>query len=334
MKSLAIVCPVYREEQVIGLFHATLRTAIADLSTRYRIRIIYVVDPSPDRTGAILSDIAAAEPDVTVLMMSRRFGHQAALVAGIDHSQADAVVMLDSDLQHPPSLIPTLVAKWEEGADVVQAIRLEDERLSWLKRATSRWFYRTLLRIGSIDLPAGAADYRLISRRVAQVFRNQLGEHNPFLRGLFNWVGFTAVLVSFRPEERGGGRSKYGASQLISFAVNGICSFSKVPLRICTTLGLMLSAVSVLFVIVQIAVYFAGADLVPGWATLLGAVGIIGGIQLLFLGVIGEYIGIIFDEVKRRPRYLVAAHIGGAEPDRDLPAVAEGGSAPSVRSAT
>ncbi len=321
MKSLSIVCPVYREEQVIRLFHAALRAAVAVLTPRYRISICYVMDPSPDGTEAILRDIAAAEPDVTVLVMSRRFGHQAALVAGIDHALGDAIVMLDSDMQHPPDLIPTLVAKWEEGADVVQTIRLDDDRVPLFKRITSRWFYRTLMRVGSIELPAGAADYRLVSRRVAQVFRDRLGEHNPFLRGLFTWVGFTAAFVPFRPAERIAGRSKYGFSNLMAFALNGICSFSKTPLRICTILGLVLSVLSVVFVFVQIAVYFAGADLVPGWATLLGAVGIIGGIQLLFLGVIGEYIGIIFDEVKRRPRYLLSAEIGVDTSDRATAAV-------------
>jgi dolichol-phosphate mannosyltransferase len=314
MKSIAIVCPIYREEQVIHRFHAVLRAATVELSHRYRIQIIYVLDPSPDRTEQILREIAAAEPDVELLVMSRRFGHQAALVAGIDHACADAVVMLDTDLQHPPALIPTLVAKWEDGADVVQTIRLDDDSVPWLKRVTSRWFYQTLMRVGSIELPMGAADYRLISRRVAEVFREQLGERNPFLRGLFNWVGFTVALVPFRPAERGGGRSKYRVASLMTFAANGICSFSKTPLRICTTLGLVLSAVSVLFVLVQIGIYLAGADLVPGWATLLGAVGIIGGVQLLFLGVIGEYIGIIFDEVKRRPRYLVSARVGSGMP--------------------
>jgi len=316
MKSLSIVCPVYREEQVIRVFHAALRAVVAELAPRYRVSICYVMDPSPDGTEAILRDIAAAEPDVTVLVMSRRFGHQAALVAGIDHAEADAVVMLDSDMQHPPELIPALVAKWEEGADIVQTIRLDDERVPLLKRVTSRWFYRTLMRIGSIELPVGAADYRLVSRRVAQVFRDSLGEHNPFMRGLFTWVGFTAAFVPFRPAERVAGRSKYRFANLMAFALNGICSFSKAPLRICAVLGLVLSVVSVAFVFVQIAVYLAGADLVPGWATLLGAVGIIGGIQLLFLGVIGEYVGIIFDEVKRRPRYLLAAEIGPGTPER------------------
>jgi len=318
MTSIAIVCPVFREEEMIATFHRRLSAVVTPLGDRYAVTIVYVLDPSPDRTEAILRDIAAGEHNVELLVMSRRFGHQAALIAGIDHARADALIMLDSDLQHPPELIPTLIEKWEAGADIVQTIRADDERTPLLKRLTSRWFYRTLLRIGEIALPEGAADYRLISSRVADVFRTQLHERNPFLRGLFTWVGFTVAYIPYRPAERAAGASKYRMKTLMAFALNGICSFSKAPLRICTTLGLAMSALSVIFVIVQIGVYMIGDYDVPGWASLLGAVGVIGGVQLFFLGILGEYVGIIFDEVKARPRYVVARRVGGA----DRPAIA------------
>jgi polyisoprenyl-phosphate glycosyltransferase len=320
---LSIVCPIFREAETIDAFHAALDTALAPVRSRYRIEILYVVDPAKDDTEDRLTRIAAASPEVGVLVMSRRFGHQAALVAGIENSQGVAVVMLDSDLQHPPELIPELVRRFEEGADIVQTLRREDLTLPWLKRTTSRWFYQLLLRVASIDLPPGAADFRLISARVARTLREALPERNPFLRGLFTWVGFNVVYVSFEPAQRFAGRSKYRIANLLGFALNGILSFSKVPLRLCIVAGVVLALLSVGFTIVQVAMYLVGSDAVPGWASLFGAVGVIGGIQLLFLGVIGEYVSIIFDEVKGRPRYLVAREIpprNRGEVDTELPA--------------
>jgi dolichol-phosphate mannosyltransferase len=309
---LSVVCPVFREAETIDAFHAALDEALAPLRARYRIEILYVVDPSTDDTEARLARIAASFPEVGVLVMSRRFGHQASLLAGIEHSRGAAVVMLDSDLQHPPGLIPELVRRFEEGGDIVQTLRQEDRSLPWLKRTTSRWFYQFLLRVGSIDLPPGAADFRLISARVAHALRDELPERNPFLRGLFSWVGFNVCYVSYEPAARFGGHSKYRLGNLLAFALNGIFSFSKVPLRLCIFAGIALALLSVLFTGIQIVMYMAGSDAVPGWASLFGAVGIIGGIQLLFLGVIGEYVSIIFDEVKRRPRYLIGRQIDPA----------------------
>jgi len=313
---LSIVCPVFRESQTIEAFHAVLTNAIAPLRDRYSMEILYVVDPSNDDDTEIrVAAIAAGSSDVTGIVMSRRFGHQAALLAGIDESRGDAVVMLDSDLQHPPQLIPELVQRWEEGADIVQTLRREDRSLPWVKRATSRWFYRLLMRIGSIDLPVGAADYRLISARVADTLRNALPERNPFLRGLLSWVGFRVFYLAYDPAPRRSGTSKYRAAALLTFALNGIFSFSKVPLRMCIGVGITLAVLSVSFTVLQVAMYAAGSEAVPGWASLFGAVGIIGGIQLLFLGVIGEYVSIIFDEVKRRPRYLIDRRLHSAAPN-------------------
>jgi len=303
---LSIVCPVYREAETIEHFHDALDEALAPLRPRYRIEVLYVLDPSPDDSEAKLDRIASANPEVGVIVMSRRFGHQAALVAGIEQSAGQAVIMLDSDMQHPPELIPELVQQWESGAEIVQTLRQDDPSIPWFKRTTSRWFYQLLLKVGSVDLPAGAADYRLISARVARTLRDELPERNPFLRGLFSWVGYNVCYVPFAPIPRHGGRSKYNLRTLLTFALNGIFSFSKFPLRLCIGVGIVLALLSVLFTIVQIGMYVVGSDAVPGWASLFGAVGIIGGIQLLFLGMLGEYITIIFDEVKRRPRYLVS----------------------------
>jgi polyisoprenyl-phosphate glycosyltransferase len=305
MRSIDVICPVFREEEVIGLFHERLSAALASLDQRYTIRILYVLDPSPDRTEVVLSTISANDPRVEVLVMSRRFGHQAALIAGIDHAGADAAIMLDSDLQHPPELIPRLVELWEEGADVVQAIRMDGTETGTMKRLTSRWFYRLFHKLGVVELPVGASDYRLLSKRVAEVVRAQLPEQNPFLRGLVGWLGFKVANVPFKPAPRARGRSNYRTSMLINFAINGICSFSKVPLRICIGLGLVVAGLSVLGGIGELVLYAFGGVEVPGWPSLIAALCFLGGIQLFFLGVIGEYVGLIFDEVKARPRYIV-----------------------------
>jgi polyisoprenyl-phosphate glycosyltransferase len=305
MATIDIICPVYREEEAIGRFHERLCTALEPLTAAYSFRIRYVLDPSPDRTELVLSTLSANDSRVEVLVMSRRFGHQAALMAGIDHSRGDAVVMLDSDLQHPPELIPELVGLWEQGAEIVQTVRRDGQETGIAKRLTSRWFYKLFVKLGIFELPVGASDFRLLSRRVADVVRVQLPEQNPFLRGLVGWVGFKIVHVPFTPDARAHGRSNYRASTLFTFALNGICSFSKVRLRFCIGLGLFVAALSLLGGITELVLYALGQTNVRGWPSLIAAMCFLGGIQLFFLGVIGEYIGLIFDEVKRRPRYIV-----------------------------
>jgi glycosyltransferase involved in cell wall biosynthesis len=304
-QQIDIVCPVFREEETIQLFHTSLVSVVDQLSELYRWRILYVVDPSSDRTEAILTEICRSDPRIELLVMSRRFGHQLALVAGIDHSCGDAIVMLDSDLQHPPELIPKLIDIWRSGADIVQCSRVDGAERPLLNRLMSRWFYKTFLRVGNVQLRIGAADYRLISRRVAEVFRTGLREHNPFLRGLVSWVGFKIVYVPFTPAPRKRGQSKYSTYALVNFALTGLCSFSKMPLRFCIAVGFVMAVLSILSAAVQIMIYFFSAFVVPGWASLLAVVSLIGGIQLVFLGMVGEYVTLIFDEVKDRPRYLL-----------------------------
>jgi glycosyltransferase involved in cell wall biosynthesis len=318
MKSIDVVCPVFQEEEVIESFHENLVEALSKLSASYQIRIVYVLDPSPDQTEAKLVELSKRDPRVEILVMSRRFGHQAALMAGMDHSTADAVIMLDSDLQHPPELVPQFVRRWEDGADIVQAIRNDGRDIHPAKRLTSRWFYLLFEKIGAVDLQVGAADFRLMSARIVRIFQTQMREHNPFLRGLVGWVGFRVDYISFVPAQRTKGHSKYRATTLFNFALNGICSFSKMPLRFCIVIGVVLALLSILAGVAQIVAYFAftKTDL-PGWASLVASVTFLGGLQLFFLGVIGEYIGLVFDEVKNRPRYLLARRLEQGQP-RDI----------------
>jgi polyisoprenyl-phosphate glycosyltransferase len=322
MLNIDIVCPVFREEASIEAFHSALLEATTPLAGEYAFRYIYVVDPSPpDRSVDILRAIAERVDNVTVLVMSRRFGHQAALIAGIDESRGDAVVMLDSDLQHPPSLIPTLIQHWRDGADIVQTLRQDGDNISFGKRVTSRLFYKLFESVTKIDLNTGSADFRLLSRKVASVFRDQFREHNPFFRGLITWVGYKVMYVPFTPEKRHAGRSNYSLGGLIVFAVNGLCSFSKLPLRMCIWLGLIMGVTSLTIGAFYIFEYFfLETVIVPGWASLFALVSFIGGINLFFLGVLGEYVGLIFDEVKNRPRYLVGNAYGQAGEERGPPA--------------
>lgn len=310
MKHVQILCPVFREEDGILEFHRKLLASVRNLESRYTLTFMYVVDPGGDQTEEILANLARQDQRVGVLVMSRRFGHQAALIAGIDACKADALVMLDSDGQHPPELIDVLVDRWERGAQIVQTLRKDGAETGLLKRATSAWFYRVLSRIGSIELKGGAADYRLLDRCVVKVLREEIRERNAFLRGLVAWVGFNIHFVEFQPLRREYGASKYRAGILFNFALQGVSSFSKTPLRVCTIVGLAMSAISMLVAAILVVSYLIGQVTVPGWATLVTFMALLGGMQLCFIGILGEYLGQIFDEVKQRPRYIVAARHG------------------------
>jgi glycosyltransferase involved in cell wall biosynthesis len=312
MKTVGVVCPVFQEEEVITLFHERLTKVLKTLGDRYVFQILYVVDPAPDRTEEILAALSTADATVGVLVMSRRFGHQVALLAGVDHCDADAVITLDTDLQHPPEVIPQLLSRFEEGFDVVQTLRGDSSGRSWFERVTSVWFYSLLARSSAIDLEPGAADYRLLSRRVADIFRRQIREQNQFLRGMVRWVGFRVAYVTFECESRARGRSKYGVVRLLNFAIQGIFSFSKIPLRLATFVGAAAALLGFVYGVFVLVTYFLGPPIVPGWTSLLALISLLGGVQLIFMGVIGEYIGLIFDEVKSRPLYLIDRAYGHA----------------------
>lgn len=306
-RTLDVVCPVFREAQGIAAFHERL-AGVMDSLVDYDWRVIYVVDPAGDGSELVLTGIGALDPRIDVVVMSRRFGHQVCLVAGLDLSQADAVIMLDSDQQHPPEVIPQLVREWEAGADIVQTVRTDTLQTGFLKRTTSRLFYRLFRKLGSLDLPVGAADFRLLARPVVAIFRERIREQNPFLRGLVHWVGFNVRYIAFTPEVRRTGSSAYRPLVLVGFALNGWCSFSKVPLRICVLSGMFFALFAALITLAQTVAYLLGHNYVPGWLSLVIPPAFFGGIQLVFLGVIGEYIGLIFDEVKHRPRYIIQHH--------------------------
>jgi polyisoprenyl-phosphate glycosyltransferase len=313
MKTIDIVLPVYREEESLALFNTALFEILDELADRYRFEVIYVLDRSPDKSLLVLRQLAAVHPNITVLHLSRRFGHQMSLVAGIDHSAGDAVIMMDCDLQHPPAVIPQLLDKFEAGYDVVQTIRRYDRTTGALKRWTSQGFYRLQNALSPVEIKEGAADFRLISAKVARIFRESIREHNQFLRGLFQWVGFEAAIVEFVSPPREAGRTKYRLKQLLTFSVIGITSFSKVPLRIASMLGFAISTVSLIYGLWLVGLFFGVGDLPPGYTSMVVLILFIGGLQLTVLGIIGEYLGSIFDEVKGRPLYIIDAVIRGAK---------------------
>ena len=313
MKTIDIVIPVYNEEPILAIFHASLSKIINTLADKYHFNVVYVLDRSTDNSIGVLRQIHEQSPNVTVLHLSRRFGHQMSLVAGIDHSLADALIMMDCDLEHPPELIPQMLRKFEEGYEIVQALRKDNVHDGYMKRFLSRAFYAIQNVLSPIEIEAGSADYRLITRKVIDVFQKSIREHNQFLRGLFQWVGFPTAYLTFVCPQRVAGTSKYGFSRSLLFSIAGITSFSKVPLRIATFLGFGFSVLSVFYGLWLVMMYFSVGRFPAGYASMIVAILGIGGLQLVVLGIIGEYLGGVFDEVKRRPLYIVNERISNDE---------------------
>jgi glycosyltransferase involved in cell wall biosynthesis len=305
MKKLSVITPVYNEEEVIAEFHRQLAAELDRLSERYESEVIYIVDSCPDRSLEILRGIAQGDPRVKVLALSARFGHQMALVAGIDHAHGDAVIMLDSDLQHPPALIPVMLAEFEKGYDVVFTIRKNPRGSGLFKSLTSGMFYAVINRLSQIPILESAADFRLISARIARVFQREIRERNQFLRGLVSWVGFKRIGIPFETRERGGGRTKYSIARLLRFGIHGIVSFSKKPLEAAILVGLGLASLGLFLALFSVIDYFHRSNLPSGFTTLVILISGFSGVHLIFLGIIGEYVGAIFDEVKARPHYII-----------------------------
>lgn len=308
MRTLTVICPVYNEEVVILEFDAELRRALATLQGRWSSSVLYVVDRGSDRSLKLLRTLAAAHPEVRVLALSSRFGQQAALLAGLDHSDADAVVMLDSDLQHPPAVVPELVARHEQGYDVVYTVRDDTAGIPLLKRVSARAYYFLVNAVSETPVHQGAADFRLLSRRVVEVFQRRLRERTLFLRGLVNWVGFPSCAVRFTPGARRAGRTKYPLGRMLRFGLTGLVSFSRFPLRAAGVVGFVLLALGL--VAGAGALMQAARGLAPGDRTVvLAAIGVVGGLQLVFVGVLGEYLATVLDEVRARPHYIVEEQI-------------------------
>ena len=315
-KTLTVLCPVYNEEEVIETFYTELENVLSSLPENYEAKIMFVIDRCEDTTLDVLKRISRLDSSVILISLSARFGHQMSLLAGIDHCNSDIIIMMDSDLQHPPSIIPSMLEKYEDGHDIVYTIRQASSDISFISRVGSKLFYLLVNKISDTPIYENSADFRLISRRVAELFQNNIRERNLFLRGLFSWVGFKRTAVSFQANERPAGKSKYSLMQLIYFSLNGLIAFSSSALRLAIMLGLLFALFGILLGVITLIQYFLYDSLPPGWATLTILLSVFSGIQLFFLGVIGEYIGATYIEVKKRPHYIVDEKIGFNETER------------------
>lgn len=304
---ISVVVPCYNEEAVIGLTHSRLSGVLRALPVAHEI--LFVNDGSRDRTLALLKGIQAHDAQVRVVGFSRNFGHQIAVTAGIDHARGDAIVIIDADLQDPPELIGEMVAKWQEGFDVVYGTRTERVGESVFKVATARWFYRLLNNLSDTPIPLDTGDFRLIDRAVADAMR-EMPEHDRFLRGMVAWLGFRQYAMPYRRDARVAGETKYPLRKMIAFAADGILSFSISPLRAAVWLGLATAAIALCGIAYDVFTRLFTHGWVSGWASLLFAILLMGGVQLVMLGVVGEYVGRIYREGKRRPLYLVRERFG------------------------
>jgi polyisoprenyl-phosphate glycosyltransferase len=296
---LSVVAPVYQEEATIERFCAAVSEALSDLP----YELILVDDGSTDGTPAKLERLAAADSRIKLVLLSRNFGHQAALTAGLDHVSGNVAVTLDSDLQDPPGLIPELVARWRAGADVVYAVRRQRAGESRFKLATARWFYGLFQGLTSVSLQSNTGDFRLLDRRPLDALMS-MRERSRFLRGMSVWVGFKQDSVPYDRDARYAGRTKFTFSRMLRFSLDAIASFSYRPLQLATLLGFTISTVAFLAVPVVVVLKITGHYL-SGFSTVEITMLLLGGIQLITIGMIGEYVGRIFDEVKGRPLYLV-----------------------------
>ena len=304
---LSVVAPVYNEEDTLREFYDRVTRALEGL----QFELVLVDDGSTDESPTILSRLASEDSRVKVICLSRNFGHQTALTAGLDHAIGGAVVMLDGDLQDPPELIPKMLDHWKAGCDVVYAVRAHRAGESRFKLTTARWFYRLFAKLAQVELTQNAGDFRLLDRRPLDALRS-MRERNRFLRGMTVWVGYRQASVSYERDPRYAGKTKYTVPKMLRFSLDAIFSFSHRPLQLATLLGFVISTLAFLGIVAVIILKIVGSYL-PGFSTVTILVLLLGGIQLIAIGIIGEYVSRIYDEVKGRPLYLVRARLNISE---------------------
>jgi len=298
--TLSVVIPIYNEVESVPVLHQRLTAALAGQGA---YELVLVDDRSSDGSWDVLLELAATDPSIRLLRLSRNFGHQIAISAGLDAARGEAVVLMDGDLQDPPEVIPGLIRKWREGYDVVYAVRERREGETRFKRATAKLFYRLLGQMSQVNIPENAGDFRLLSRRAADAVR-RMPERARFLRGMTSWVGFRQTGIPYQRDPRYAGETKYPLRKMISFAIDATTSFSTAPLRFVSAVGTSMVIFCIAYSVYTL-VRFSTNQTVPGWTSLVVLLLLIGGLQLLCLGIVGQYIARIFEEAKNRPLYLV-----------------------------
>lgn len=302
LPSISVVAPAYNEQEVLEEFYKRVTRVLSDLGCQYEI--VLVNDGSKDNTLALMRELHQNDSHLTIVDLSRNFGKEIALSAGLDHTRGDVVVILDADLQDPPELIPTMLDAWREGHDIVYAVRTQREGETWFKKASANAFYKVIQRVSNIYIPRNTGDFRLMSRR-AILEMGKLRESHRFMKGLFAWIGFPSKPIYYRRDARVAGTTKWNYWKLINLAIEGVTSFSIAPLKVATYAGLGVAFLALSYAAVIIWKTLMYGEAVRGYPSLMVVVLFLGGVQLISVGVLGEYIGRIFDETKRRPLYLI-----------------------------
>ena len=308
MKLITVLIPCFNEENSLDLLYERLRNMTSQLS-QYRFQILLVNDGSKDNTLAKMQELHTKDSTVSYLSLSRNFGKENAMLAGLDFAEGDAVILLDADLQDPPELIPQMIEEWENGYDDVYARRRSRAGETWFKKASAYWYYRILQKFADIDIPSDVGDFRLLDRQAVDALCS-LRERQRYTKGLFSWIGYNKKELLFDREPRAAGNSKMNFLKLFGLAVDGITSFSVAPLRLASVLGIIISTIAFVYLIFVIAKTLLFGDPVAGYPSMISIILFMGGIQLIVLGIIGEYVGRIFYESKRRPDYLVSDYNG------------------------
>ena len=299
---ISVIIPAFNEADNIPIITESVLRNLEGLGS---YEIIFIDDGSTDSTLDKIKEMAGRNNNIKFISFARNFGHQKALMAGVDHACGDCVISLDADMQHPPELIPALVEKWRDGYDIVNTVRQDSKRSGIIKRVTSKYFYALVNKICDVEIPQGSADFRLLDKKVVAELR-RFKENWIFVRGIIAWLGFRQAAVNYVAQERHAGVSKYSFRRMLSFAGQGITSFSIVPLRIAAALGLVLSIASFLYGVYALFQKLVFGTALIGWASVLVSVLFLGGVQLIFLGILGEYLGKMFIETKNRPNYVIA----------------------------
>ena len=315
--TLSVVAPMHDEEGNVPEFVRRVRAAVESIGDIRDFELVLVNDGSRDGTLAALRSEASRDPRIVVIDLSRNFGHQLAATAALDHARGDAVILIDSDLQDPPELIPAMIAKWRAGFDVVYAVRRKREGESALKLWTARVFYRVLRRLTKVSIPVDTGDFRLMSRRVVDAL-GAMRERHRFIRGLVSWVGYPQTSVEYDRDARRYGETKYPFSKMVRFAIDGITSFSEIPLRFASYFGFIVSIVAFVVAVLEIGIRIFTGYNVPGYTSTIFAILFLGGVQLIGIGILGEYIGRVYDEIKGRPLYLVASVERASDAAREM----------------